>query len=149
MFMEDEQNRYLVTLLPGLVAGGILLVCVALRYRYKKPANGQPGIGPKSSDQLVQTCIDRIKEEFADRIPIVDTFFSRYVVDQQRLEIWYLVKTAAIEDSIRNDIREALRVRTRDELLYSGYFRDRHEAVSTRVASEERLEKHGIRGYIY
>ncbi|MCC6695259.1 MAG: hypothetical protein IT365_06485 [Candidatus Hydrogenedentes bacterium] len=85
----------------------------------------------------------KVTEEFKKRIPIVRAYFMRgsSVLEDSELYIRYVVETAAIEDSIDSHTYAELTERTRDELLFSGYFRERgQDVLSVLVVSEERLQ---------
>ena len=102
-----------------------------------RPSNQHP-----SPDQILESCIEKIREEFADRIPIVRAYPVRDfypILEESGMHIRYVVETAAAEDSVDPDTYGELEDRTRDLLLYSGYFRDRKDVISVRVISEERL----------
>ena len=85
----------------------------------------------------------KIKEEFADRIPIVRACYipRSGPLEEAYLDIWYVVETRAMEDAVDLGTNRELWERTRDELLFSGYFRDRRDVLTVKVVSEERLEE--------
>ena len=94
-----------------------------------------------SPDQILDACLEKIREEFARRIPIVRAYSMRggALLEESYLYVRYVVETAAIEDAVDMDTRNELETRTRDQLLFSGYFRERRDVVSVLLVSEERL----------
>jgi hypothetical protein len=106
-------------------------------------------------NEIIEACIKKVREEFKDRVPVVRTYFSKgksfYGAPTLRIE--YFVETAAMEDSIDSKTYRELQDRTRDELLFMGYFRERKDEVSVLVYSEERVKndkyyyiRGGVRG---
>lgn len=90
--------------------------------------------------QIVDACIETIKAEFLDRVPIVETCVVPGICPND-LNIWFVVETAAEEDAITSESYTAVQDRIRDVLLLSGYFRERPETVVwTRILSKERME---------
>jgi hypothetical protein len=93
-------------------------------------------------DELLRKCVEKLTAEFADRIPICRGTYSHrsLPLEPANLEIWYIVQQAATEKAAHGDGRfESLNTRTREELLYSGYFRNSRETLCVRLLSEETL----------
>ena len=124
----------------GFIPCLVVLIAVISNHMMRRRSKQQP-----SPAEILETSMEKIREEFADRIPIVRAYFIRggSLLEESELFIRYVVETAATEDSVDSSTRKELWERTRDELLSSGYFRERRDALSVLIVSEERFQKFG------
>jgi hypothetical protein len=129
----------------GVVPCLVVLIVVISNGMRRRRSKQMP-----SPDLMLEAAMEKVRKEFSVRIPIVRAYFIRggSTLEDSRLDIRYVVETAAAEDSVDSSTYKELWDRTRDEVLASGYYRERRDALSALVVSEERFRKFGNDYYI-
>jgi len=135
----------------------VIVICLVLLARsFDQRRAKDPERLAERENRLLQQSSEKITKQYTDRLPIAETIIRRFpakpadVSQGGSLEMWFIVESAETERSpATREVFKTLEDDLRRELLLSGYFRDSGEILTVQFASQENIERHGWKYYLW